>query len=342
MIIESSDIIKNPIVSVVVITYRQEQYITQCIDAILSQKTDFPFEIIISDDCSPDKTSSICKDYQKRYHSIIRVLIQNENRGVARNFAEAINLARGKYISIVAGDDYWILNSKLQQQKDYLDSHPQCILCYTNINTCDEDGHLIETEYMNKHFRPQSFEEFLVDQSFIAPLTWMYRKELLREYSVEAAQTDESFAVALDAFAISEVHYIDVVTANYRLTTTSLTRPGDSLKFYRQWLGVFKTQCYFMNKYSHLIDSTKCFQVKTNGYFEFLPMAYEFGDDGFIEEAKSYFNFIGLNINPFLNACSVRISAEHARKSLSYRIGNTILKPFKLLIDALKRIQHLR
>ena len=331
MIIESPDIIKNPIVSVVVITYKQEKYITQCIDAILSQQTNFPFEVIISDDCSPDKTPEICKEYQRRYPNKIRLLLQDENRGVARNFGDALALARGKYIASMAGDDYWVCEEKIQIQKDYLDAHPRCGLCYTNINTCDEEGNILETEYMNKYPRSNSFVEHIENRGYIAPLTWMYRRNLLNEYTIEGAQTDESFAFALDAFATSEVSYLDIVTANYRLTTNSLSRQDDPVKSYRQWLGVFKTQNYYLKKYRNLVDEMKCMQIRTNGYIEFLPMAYQYGDDHFINEVKEYFKSIGINIDPYINTCKARKSAEQARKSLSYRLGKALLKPFNWL-----------
>ena len=91
MIIESKDIVKKPQVSVVVLVYNQEDYISQCIDTILCQKVDFEYELIISDDCSQDNTIRICKKYQELYPNKIKLLLHEKNRGVAYNFRKTKN-----------------------------------------------------------------------------------------------------------------------------------------------------------------------------------------------------------------------------------------------------------
>ena len=329
MIVESKDIVQKPLISVVVITYNQERYIRQCIEAILAQRTDFPYELIISDDCSRDNTPDICKAYQSQYPDKIRLLLQEENRGVARNYRDATAMARGKFIASMAGDDYWVLDTKLKLQKEYLDAHPKCILCYTNVNTCDEQNHIIEREYMNGISRPQTFINHLETKGYIAPLTWMYRKELLNEYTLEAAQTDESFALALDAFMHGEVHYIDVVTAHYRLTTNSLSRQVNPRREYQQWIGVFHTQCYYLDKYTDRLDRDIVRKIKSNEYIRILPWAYSLGYMDFVKEAKVYFESIGINVEPYIFTCRQKESAEAARQSKAYRLGNVLLSPVR-------------
>lgn len=331
MIIESSNIIQTPVVSVVIITYNQQQYISQCIDAILSQKTNFPFEIIISDDCSSDQTPNMCKSYQQKFPDRIRLLLQDKNKGVAQNFGDAIALARGKYIASMAGDDYWVADNKLQIQKDYLDSHESCVLCYTNINTCDESGKIIKYGFMSDVPKSRSFKEHLITKGYIAPLTWMYRKELVKLYDIRGAYTDESFAFALDAFASGDVHYVDIITAHYRLTNNSLSRPITLEREYRQWLGVFRSQCYYITKYATQFTDIEKNRILSNGYIYFIPMAYSLNDMDFINESVDYFQSIEIDIQPYINVCRARISAEKARDSKAYKLGKAILKPFKWL-----------
>jgi len=329
MLIESEDIVKEPTVSVIIFTYNQEKFITQSVESALMQQTDFPFEIIINDDCSKDNTTEVCKAYQKANPHLIRLYIQDSNQGIAECYKRATDIARGKYLATIAGDDYWILKTKLQIQKDYLDTHPECGLCYTNINTCDENSAILEKEYMNLSSRSQSFEEHLESRGYIAPLTWMYRRELLKEYTVEGARTDESFALALDAYAISEVHYLDMVTANYRLTTNSLSRLENPTANYKQWLGVFRTQQYYMDKYSDKIEDTAKLRITLNEYIRFIPMAIELCDDEFVNEARVYCSSQGIKIEPYIDVCKAKNNAEKVKKSKAYHLGKSILKPFK-------------
>ena len=238
-------------------------------------------------------------------------------------------MSRGEYVASFGGDDFWILDTKLQLQKDFLDKHPQYSLCYTNINICDDSGQIIEKGLMNRWFRPQSFEEHLINKSFIAPLTWMYRKKLGTEIDVKGAYTDESFALALDAFAKNEVFYINVITAVYRFSNNSLSRPDSTEKFYHQWLGVFRAQCYYLEKYKDIVDKNLIMKVKINGFIEFIPTAINLNDCHLIEEAISFFKSIDVDITPYINTCKALKKTDNPRNTYSYKLGHAVLAPFK-------------
>lgn len=338
MLIESTNIVNNPDVSVIVLTYNQENYITQCVDAILSQIVDFSYEIIISDDCSQDNTTEICKKYQQKYPEKIRILLQEQNKGVARNYGDTLALARGKYISQIAGDDFWILTTKLQLQKDYLDLHSQCGLCYTNINTCDEIGEVVQKRFLDTIDLSKSFEEHLSLKGFIAPLTWMFRRELINRYDVKGACTDESFGFALDIFATSQIDYIDVVTANYRIMNGTLSRPTSMQKLYKQLLGVFRTQQYYCNKYD--VGDKFCHQLYFREYLFLIFFAIMCEDKAFIKEAVMYCNKMGLDISSHIRICEERKKIEFSlistRNSYAYRIGSLLLKPLKKIKNLIR------
>lgn len=115
------------IVSVVCATYNHENYIEQAIKSFLSQKTSFPFEIIIHDDASTDGTQDIIKKYQKKYPELIHPIFQTENQYSKGNFKPlfyAAGYARGQYIALCEGDDFWIDNEKLQIQIDCMLENP--------------------------------------------------------------------------------------------------------------------------------------------------------------------------------------------------------------------------
>ena len=101
------------------------------------QKTNFPFEIIIHDDASTDKTLDILKEYELKYPNIIKVIYQKENqyskrvKGIMARFT--FPHARGKYIAMCEGDDYWTDPLKLQKQVDYMSGHEDCNLVFTDV-----------------------------------------------------------------------------------------------------------------------------------------------------------------------------------------------------------------
>ena len=119
-------------VTVCVLTFNHEQYIRTALDSILKQKTDFRFEILVHDDCSTDRTQEIIIEYQKRYPDRIRTIFQSENQySKGENFFDrAVYIhARGKYIALNEGDDFWLSESKLQTQYDFMEAHPDYSLC---------------------------------------------------------------------------------------------------------------------------------------------------------------------------------------------------------------------
>lgn len=113
-----------PKVSVCVIAYKQEEYIAQCLQSLVEQKTDFPFEVIVGDDCSPDRTAEIIKDFANRYPDLITAVLHSSNRGATENYFSVHALARGAYVAHLDGDDL-ALPGKLQAQADFLDEHPE-------------------------------------------------------------------------------------------------------------------------------------------------------------------------------------------------------------------------
>lgn len=125
---------KNPLVRVCVVTYNHIEFIGQCLNGILMQKTDFPFEIIIYDDCSTDGTSDIIREYAKKYSNIIAD-IQTENYyskdRLLWDKKKTYNLKNHdcKYVAFVNGDDYWIDPYKLQYQINFLQNNSDFTMC---------------------------------------------------------------------------------------------------------------------------------------------------------------------------------------------------------------------
>lgn len=134
-----------PLVSVCCLTYNHESYIQEAVESFLIQDTGFPFEIIIHDDASTDDTTDVVTAYAEEYPDIIRTVIQSENqysKGGLINPRFVFPKAKGKYIALCEGDDYWTDNTKLQKQVDFLENNPGYVITYTDSRPFGETGNL--------------------------------------------------------------------------------------------------------------------------------------------------------------------------------------------------------
>lgn len=124
----------EPLVSICCITYNHEVFIRDAIEGFLIQNTSFPFEIIIHDDASTDNTANIIEEYANKYPDLFVTILQSENqwsKGGGSIYARFVYpRARGKYIALCEGDDYWTDPLKLQKQVEFLEENTDCSLCF--------------------------------------------------------------------------------------------------------------------------------------------------------------------------------------------------------------------
>lgn len=165
-------------ISIIVLTYCHEAYITQALDSILAQKTDLHYEILIGDDASTDATPEIICSYAEQYPQVIHPILRKENLGGNRNSYELFGLAKGKYIAVLEGDDYWLDREKLQKQWDFLESNPEYVGCCGKCLIVNKNG---KPDYAQapRFFRNQkvlTLENFLDDWNLPGQAgTMMYR-----------------------------------------------------------------------------------------------------------------------------------------------------------------------
>lgn len=122
----------QPVASVICTTFNQVDYIEDAIRGYLLQRTDFPFEILLHDDASTDGTAEIVASYQKRYPRIVRAILQKKNlysQGV-QIFLIPAREARGQYLALCDGDDFWIDEEKLALQVNALRANRECRICF--------------------------------------------------------------------------------------------------------------------------------------------------------------------------------------------------------------------
>lgn len=123
---------QNIKVSVLCCAFNHEQYIRDTLEGFVSQKTDFPFEVLVHDDASTDATADIIREYEEKYPEIIKPIYQTQNQHslkipIIRTFL--VPKVKGKYIAFCEGDDYWTDPLKLQKQYDFLESHADYSMC---------------------------------------------------------------------------------------------------------------------------------------------------------------------------------------------------------------------
>lgn len=133
---------EDPLLSVVVVTYNHKPFIAECLDSILAQQCSFPYEVLIGEDESTDGTREICQSYAEKYPDQVRLFLRSRSDVIEVdgkpsgrfNFIETVKEARGKYVAVCDGDDYWSDTGKLQKQVDFLEGNPDFAASYHPIS----------------------------------------------------------------------------------------------------------------------------------------------------------------------------------------------------------------
>jgi glycosyltransferase involved in cell wall biosynthesis len=249
----------TPLVSVKMMTYNHEPYIGQAIESVILQQTNFPFELVIGEDCSTDGTREIVFDYQKKYPEIIRVITSDKNVGARKNNVRLAKACRGKYIAYCEGDDYWHNPEKLQIQVDYLEAHPECGLVHSdvvwhNVESCKTiPRHYKERKLSHDHENVlRSIIEF---KYHVMTCTAVIRKCLLDEiHQTCRFEFSEKFLMGdiqtwIEIARRSKVKYIDETLATYNALPESACRTKDIDKTFRFRINFAEIRMYYADKY---------------------------------------------------------------------------------------------
>ena len=191
------------LVSICCITYNHEPYIRDAIEGFLMQKTDFPFEVLIHDDASTDGTADIIREYETKYPDIIKPIYQTENqysKGIKISATYNYPRAKGKYIALCEGDDYWIDPYKLQKQVDFLEAHEECVLTCHRYKIFNHENNIWSDDNLDKLFI-KSQDGFFFDYSLnlktwlTKTLTMVFRTNALDKFLKYAGKTRDTVLV---------------------------------------------------------------------------------------------------------------------------------------------------
>lgn len=177
---------ETPLVSVCIQTYQHVSYIRQCLDSILMQQTDFPFEVLLGEDASTDGTREVCIEYANLYPNKIRLFLHHRANNIyiggqptgRFNFLYNIHSARGKYIALCEGDDYWTDSLKLQKQVDFLEHHKEYNLCFHKVQRIQKG----KDEYVVKDvptcYYDGKFIDLIRTYNFISTPSMVFRNNI--------------------------------------------------------------------------------------------------------------------------------------------------------------------
>ncbi len=204
-------------VSVVCISYNQEQYIKQAIESVCSQNYS-NLEVVICDDASTDNTQKVILETIEPYKSKIDFVLKmrKKNIGIARNLYDGLSLSTGKYIALCEGDDYWTDIEKITKQTTVMNNNPEVSVCFHPVKV------IYETIQRLSEIYPENIKEgivggveAIVDQNLIQTNSVLYR----RAKSYEGLPVDilpiDWYLHTMHALS-GKIYFIDEVMAAYR------------------------------------------------------------------------------------------------------------------------------
>lgn len=222
---------QSPLVSICCITYNHEPYIRDALEGFVMQKTNFPFEIVISDDCSKDNTRAIIAEYKEKYPDLFRDVSPEKNMGSFANFRYVQDCARGKYIALCEGDDYWTDPYKLQKQVDILEADETLMACCTDYKEVDKNG-VVLREYCGDAVKGNipgryNIRDFFRDNQTYSTLSVVYRNTHREEIRNKHLHTANAFlgdwTLWICLLIYGDMYYLNEVTCAYRINPTSVT-----------------------------------------------------------------------------------------------------------------------
>jgi glycosyltransferase involved in cell wall biosynthesis len=265
----------EPLVSVLVITYNHEAYIEETIQGILAQQCHFPIEIIIGEDKSPDRTLAICLDYQKKYSHLVRLVTWHENVGVNANFLRVWGRARGKYVAVCEGDDYWVDPAKLTKQVAIMEGSPETTLCGAMVRVQDASQPDLDAVFGPKQWKSQYELEDVIGLQLFQTSTYLFRASGFKipECGHRVVCLD---CVLMAAAAIQgSLKGIPDTVSVYRMHGGGIFAGLDWARRYEHWIAMFQAVLAFVDERDFpiirkKIDSLRsllCFELVSNGKF---------------------------------------------------------------------------
>lgn len=233
----------SPLATILVLTYNHGPYIRECLESLINQKTSFPFEILVGEDCSTDDTRHVVEDIATKHPDLIRAYLSPANMGAKRNSANLRANVKGTYVAYCEGDDYWHRNDKLQKQVDFLEAHPEVSLVCSDVDTLIMSSGRYIPSVMKRIGQWQRWPEdvakaILTRKINISTCGVCLRLETLlrihREnpYECSAIHPMGDIQLFIEASRLGRIHPMQESLATYRAIEESATRSKDPAKVF--------------------------------------------------------------------------------------------------------------
>lgn len=208
------------------ITYNHEPYISQCLDGLMMQRTCFRFIAIVHDDCSSDRTADIIREYAQKYPSKIVPIFESENQfsqgKLKKIMDEAIDKLGPEYIALCEGDDYWTDPYKLQKQVDYLEEHPEHVICAHNSYQQFENNSW--RIFVNPNYREHDIDiKEMLTKWHIPTASLVYRKAAYDKVPATSSYPNGDYYLMLRLLSQGKFHYDPAVMSVYRMHSDSIS-----------------------------------------------------------------------------------------------------------------------
>ncbi len=196
------------------------------------QRTTFPYEVLVGDDASTDGTRDIVAAYGRAHPDRLIPILPERNMGLegGRLFETLLERARGEYVALLDGDDFWFSDQKLQRQVDLLDRHRTCAVCHHNVVAFYDDGSRPAWELNAEQEEVSVVDDLLGAWNFIASSSVMVRRAAvgpLPEWALASPCADWAFYVL--AALNGNIRYIDEPMSAYRLHADGMWSRYDRL-----------------------------------------------------------------------------------------------------------------
>lgn len=229
-VIEYSNAVTNkPLVSICVQTYQHVNYIRKCLDGILIQETNFEFEILLGEDASTDGTREICIKYANKYPAKIRLYLHHRENNIAIdgsptgrfNFLYNLYSAKGKYIALCEGDDYWTDPNKLQKQVDFLEVNEDYNICFHNVKIYEQRTSSLLNDTITRNVQDTTTIKDLVLGNYIHTLSVVFRNNFkIPKWYKESSIGD--WALYMIIIKEKKIYKINDIMGVYRLHNISI------------------------------------------------------------------------------------------------------------------------
>jgi glycosyltransferase involved in cell wall biosynthesis len=245
------------------ITYNHEKYIAEAIEGVLMQKTDFPIELIIGEDCSTDNTRDICLEYQRKYPDIIKLLLPEKNQGMMQNAFNTLKACTGKYIASCEGDDYWTDPYKLQKQVDFLEANADFSICFHAVKIKKELENIIVDDYITPQVSDVTDIYRLAQGNYIHTPSVVFRKK---------ESVLQSF-VGLGDLRVGD-YVLHILNAQYG----KIKKIPDVMAVYRAGVGVWNVNDnrYRLEIWANMLDKLICLFAEDEKLTHILKQQYKY------------------------------------------------------------------